>query len=168
MKEVDRRIAECKNGKEFVADPKPYSIINMGREINSEFEDYSPVLNADETEIVFTTRRRDGNLNENVADDNKPYEDIFIANKVGDKWQYAKNIGAPINEKYSDSNLTLSPDGTLLFIYKDDGNGNIFVSEKNKNGSWGTPTPLPGVINSSTRESSVSITADGNILYFAS
>ena len=168
LKEVDRRIQECQNGKEFIADPKPYSISNMGREINSEFEDYGPVLNADETEIIFTTRRRDGNTNENVADDNKPYEDIFVADKSGGKWSSAKNIGPTLNSKFSDSNLTLSYDGQLLFIYKDDGNGDIYVSEKNKNGSWGTPTPLPGIINSSARESSVSISADGNILYFAS
>ena len=168
LKDVDRRIQECKNGKEFIADPKPYSIANMGREINSEFEDYGPVLNADESEIIFTTRRRDGNTNENVADDNKPYEDIFVADLSGGKWSSAKNIGPTLNGQYSDSNLTLSYDGQLLFIYKDDGNGDIFVSEKNKNGSWGEPTPLPGVINSSARESSVSISADDNILFFAS
>ena len=168
MKEVDRRIQECNNGKEFVANPKPYAIRNIGREINSEFEDYAPVLNADETEIIFTTRRRDGNTFENVADDNKPYEDIFVADRSGGSWKRAKNIGPTINGKYSDSNLTLSPDGKLLFIYKDDGNGDIYVSEKNKEGSWGTPTPLPGIINSTFREASVSITADGNTLYFSS
>src|SRR6185295_4444249 len=48
------------------------------------------------------------------------------------------------------------------------GNGDIYVSEKGKNGSWDTPTPLPGIINSSARESSVSISADDNILFFAS
>jgi outer membrane protein OmpA-like peptidoglycan-associated protein len=168
MKDVDRRIQECNNGKEFIADPKPYSITNMGREINSEFEDYGPVLNANESEIIFTTRRRDGNTNENVADDNKPYEDIFVANISGGKWSYAKNIGPMLNGQYSDSNLTLSYDGQLLFIYKDDGNGDIFVSEKAKNGGWEAPTPLPGIINSSARESSVSISADDNILFFAS
>ena len=58
-----------------------FSIVNIGREINSEFEDYAPVLNEAEDEIVFTTRRREDNLNENVFDDNKPYEDIFTAKK---------------------------------------------------------------------------------------
>ncbi len=168
LKDVDRRIQECKNGKEFVADPKPYTITNIGREINSEFEDYGPVISADENEIVFTTRRQDGNTYENVADDNKPYEDIFIATRSGGAWSRAKNIGPPVNTKYFEANLTLSADGNLLFIYRDEGNGDIYVSEKNKDGNWGEPTPLPGVINSSARESSVSITADGNTLYFAS
>ena len=167
MKEVDRKIQECKNGKEFVANPKNFSIVNIGREINSEFEDYGPVLNENETELIFTTRRRDGNLNENVADDNKPYEDIFTSTKSGSSWAVAKNIGNVVNIKFSDSGLALSPDGNTLFIYKDEGNGDIYFSER-KSGVWTSPEALPGIINSSYREASISITKDENILYFSS
>jgi hypothetical protein len=63
---VDRAIYESENGREFVANPGNFSIVNIGREINSEFEDYAPVLNEQENEIVFTSRRREDNLNENV------------------------------------------------------------------------------------------------------
>ncbi|MFM7428994.1 MAG: tetratricopeptide repeat protein, partial [Flammeovirgaceae bacterium] len=142
LKVVDRNIEECKNGKEFVANPQPYSIINMGREINSEFEDYGPVFNADESEVIFTTRRRDGNTYENVAIDNKPYEDVFIAKKVGGSWKKAQNIGLPINSKFGDSNLTLSPDGQTLFLFKDEGNGDIYESERQKDGTWSEPEAL--------------------------
>lgn len=168
MKEVDRRIEECRNGKEFVANPKPFAIKNIGREINSEFEDYAPVLNAEENEIVFTTRRQDGNTYENVADDNKPYEDIFTTKKSGGTWQSAKNIGTGINTRFNDSNLAFSPDGKILFIYKDEGNGDIYYTERKNDGSWSELEALPGIINSSYRESSVSITKDGNYLFFAS
>lgn len=168
MKEVDRRIAECKNGKEFVANPKPFSIVNIGREINSEFEDYAPVLNASEDEIVFTTRRRDGNTYENVAEDNKPYEDIFTTTRSGTNWQKAKNIGPSLNTNSHDSNLAFSPDGNMLFVYKDVGNGDIYFTERKKDGTWSELEALPGIINSTFRESSVSITKDGELLYFAS
>lgn len=167
LKEVERRIAECKNGKEFVSGPKPFAIENIGRDINSEFEDYAPVLTTDESEIVFTTRRRDGNTNENVADDNKPYEDIFYSKKSGDKWSKAQNIG-PINIKFSESSLAFAPDGKTLFVYRDEGNGDIYSTERKSDGTWGELEPLPGIINSSYRESSVSITKDGELLYFAS
>ena len=83
LKEVSYKLEECANGKEYVANPKPFSITNMGPEINSEFDDYAPVVNADETEIIFTTRRREGNLNENVGDDNRPFEDIFVSKQEG-------------------------------------------------------------------------------------
>ncbi len=168
MKEVDRRITECKNGKEFVANPKPFSIVNIGREINSEFEDYAPVLNASEDEIVFTTRRRDGNTYENVADDNKPFEDIFTTTRNGGNWQKAKNIGPSLNTNSHDSNLAFSPDGNMLFVYKDVGKGDIYFTERRKDGTWSELEALPGIINSTYRESSVSITKDGELLYFSS
>ncbi len=168
LKEVERKIKECENGIEFVANPKNFSIVNIGREINSEFEDYGPVLNESESEIVFTTRRRDDNLNEDVAEDNKPWEDIFTTTKSGGKWARAKNIGSIINTKFNDSNLALSADGKTLYIYKDDGNGDIYVSERLADGTWGVPDALPGIINSSYREASVSVTENGDILYFAS
>ena len=169
LKEVERRIEECNNGKEFVANPKPYSIINLGSEINSEYDDYGPVVNSDETEIIFTSRRRDGNVYENVWDDNKPYEDVFVSKKVKDAWTQATNIGPTINTKYNNSNLTLSPSGKMLFIYNDGvGNGDIFYSELKPDSSWSVPKPLVGSINSPYRESSVSMTKDESTIYFAS
>jgi len=168
MKDVDRRIQECQNGKEFVANPKNFSIVNIGREINSEFDDYGPVLNEGESEMVFTTRRRDGNLNENVALDNVPFEDIFTANKSGGAWGRAKNIGTVVNTPTNESSLALSANGKTLFIYRDEGLGDIYFSEKAEDGSWSAPEALPGVINSSYREASISITKDEDILYFSS
>jgi outer membrane protein OmpA-like peptidoglycan-associated protein len=168
LKEVERRIIECKNGKEFVANPKNYSIINIGSKINSEFDDYAPVLNEKEDEIVFTTRRREGNTNENVADDNLPYEDVFNTKKVGANWSVAKNIGTSVNTKFNDSNLAMSADSKTLFLYKDEGNGDIYFSDRQPNGSWSVPKALPGVINSTYRESSISISRNGKTIYFAS
>lgn len=165
---VDRKIYECSNGKEFVANPSNYSIVNLGREINSEFDDYAPVINENEDELVFTSRRRDGNLNEDVADDNKPYEDIFISSKKDDKWTRAKNISNKVNTPFNDSNLALSADGKTLFIYKDENAGDVYISTRQADGSWAVPQPLPGDVNSNYRETSVSLSQDGTKLYFAS
>lgn len=168
METLDKSIVECMNGKELVADPGNFSIVNIGREINSEFEDYGPVLNEAEDEIIFTTRRRDGNLNPNVADDNKPYEDIFISQKPNGSWSYAENIGDRINTPYHDSNLALSADGKTLYILKDEGGGDIYYCNQLSNGGWGPPVPLPGIINSSFEEKSITISKDGKTLYFSS
>ncbi|MBA4054770.1 MAG: hypothetical protein C0490_08670 [Marivirga sp.] len=165
---VDRGIFECENGKEFISKPGNFSIVNIGREINSEFEDYAPVLNENEDEIVFTTRRREDNLNENVFDDNKPYEDIFTAKKTGGTWAYAKNIGPIVNNPYHDSNVALSADGNTLFLFKDEGGGDIFYCERQPGGEFGAPVPMPGIINSSFEEKSVTISNDEKTLYFSS
>jgi outer membrane protein OmpA-like peptidoglycan-associated protein len=169
VKEVNRRIEECNNGKEFVANKKSFSIVNLGSGINSEYDDYAPVVNADETEIIFTTRRKDGNINDNVWDDNKPYEDIFVSTKEGGTWTAAKNIGTSLNTRFNNSNLTLSPTGNMLFVYKDGiGDGDIFFSERQPDRTWSIPKPLVGTINSSFRESSASITKDESTIYFSS
>jgi outer membrane protein OmpA-like peptidoglycan-associated protein len=165
---VDRHIYECQNGKEFVASPGNFSIVNIGREINSEYEDYGPVLNESEDEIVFTTRRREDNLNQNVADDNKPWEDIFYSKKSNGTWGYAKNIGEPVNKATHDSNLALSADGGTLFIFSDDGGGDIYYTERKDDGTWGPPIPMPGIINSSFEEKSITISKDEKTLYFVS
>jgi outer membrane protein OmpA-like peptidoglycan-associated protein len=165
---VRRNIFECQNGKNYVANPVNYSIINLGSEINSEFEDYAPVLNEDETEIIFTSRRRDGNLNRNVDSDNKPYEDIFTAKKRGGAWTKAQNIGAPINTNFHDSNLSLSRDGQTLFLYYSVNNGDIFYSNLQRNGTWSAPVPLPGLVNSRFAETSISISSDESTIYFSS
>jgi outer membrane protein OmpA-like peptidoglycan-associated protein len=165
---VDRAIFECENGKEFVSRPGNFSIVNIGREINSEFEDYAPVLNENEDEIVFTTRRREDNLNQNVFDDNKPYEDIFTSKKAGAVWAYAKNLGPVVNNPYHDSNVALSADGNTLFLFKDEGGGDIFYCERAAGGEYGAPVPMPGIINSSFEEKSVTISRDEKTLYFSS
>ena len=126
------------------------------------------MLNEKEDEIIFTSRRRDGNLNENVFSDNKPFEDIFISTKANGKWARATNIGRTINIPNHNSNLAISPDGKTLFTYRDDNGGDIFVSELKADNTWSSPKPLPGIINSPDMESSVSITPDGSTLYFAS
>ena len=165
---VERGIRECENGKLYVDNPGNYSIVNIGREINSEFDDYGPVMNEREDEIVFTSRRREDNSNENVDVDNLPYEDIFTAKKTAGKWAFATNVGPPVNTLYHESNLAMSPDGSTLFIYNDVGGGDIMACERHPDGTWGPPIGMPGVINSSYQEKSITISKDEKTLFFVS
>ncbi|HEU5292579.1 MAG TPA: OmpA family protein [Cyclobacteriaceae bacterium] len=166
LADTDRRIAECEKGKELVSNPHGYSIVNIGSQVNSEYDDYGPVINEDETELIFTSRRRDGNSNQDVADDNKPYEEIFISRKENGAWAQATAL-AEVNSASHESTLALSADGNTLFIYKDENRGDVYVSEK-KGNAWSEPVPLPGLINSSYEENSVTISRDEKTLYFSS
>jgi len=166
--EVDRRIFECKNGKEYYSHPGNYRLENAGGLINSEWDDFSPVLNADETMMVFTTKRQDGNLNQNVGDDLFYFEDIFISSKQDGKWLLAENIGPVINHEYHDSNLALSADGKELYIFRDVNNGDVYYSEYRPDGSWSKPVALDPPINSSFTENSFSVSPDGSLAVFSS
>ncbi len=167
---VDRRIFECQNGSEFIAYPEGYSIVNIGPRINSEWHDFAPVLNEDQTTMIFTTRRKQGNLNQDVHTDNFPFEDIFISQQSDSGWLPASNIGKSINTLYHDSNIALSADGKKLYLYKDieDGTSDIFVSELKTDSIWSTPVSVGENINSEFSEKSLSVSSDGTTLFFSS
>ncbi|MGI9543240.1 MAG: OmpA family protein, partial [Cyclobacteriaceae bacterium] len=167
---VERRIYECENGKEFTAYPEGYSIVNVGTQINSEWHDFAPVLNEDQSTIIFTTRRKLGNLSEDVHTDNFSYEDIFIAQYQDTAWSQAANIGTTINTPFHDSNIALSADGRQLYLYKDieDGTSDIYYSELGADSVWSRPQPVSGDVNSDFTEKSLSMSPDGGTLVFSS
>ncbi|WP_053404018.1 OmpA family protein [Persicobacter sp. CCB-QB2] len=166
---VDRKIYECENGKKFMVNPSHWTIVNLGENINSDSYDFAPVFNEDETLIIFTSRRQDGNLNENVDKDNFYFEDIYYSRKVNGQWEPAKNIGTNVNTRFHDSNLALSADGQTLFIYRDSNGGDIYYSTYNETeDDWSEPLPVEGRVNTSFSENSISISPDGNTLFFSS
>jgi outer membrane protein OmpA-like peptidoglycan-associated protein len=103
-----------------------------------------------------------------VFEDNKPWEDIFYATKNGGAWLKAQNIGSPVSAPNHESTLFMSPDGKTLYIYKDDGAGDIFVATKKPDGKWGAPESFTDINTADYTETSMSITPDGKVLYFAS
>jgi outer membrane protein OmpA-like peptidoglycan-associated protein/tetratricopeptide (TPR) repeat protein len=169
MENIKKYIEECSYAKKLVAAPVNVKIRNLGNKINTEAEEYVPVITADESTIIFTSRRSStlgGNLDNNLGD---YYEDIFVAEKVDGKWTEAANIGAPINSERHDATVGLSIDGQKLLIYRDDekGIGNILISEK-KGNTWSEPEKLPSPINSKYQETSACFSYDENSIYFVS
>jgi outer membrane protein OmpA-like peptidoglycan-associated protein/tetratricopeptide (TPR) repeat protein len=165
---AEKHIEECFIGADLVGAPLNYNITNVGPNINSEWPDYGPSVNQDETLIVFTSRRPDGNLNQDVFEDNFPYEEIFIATMDNDRWEKATNISDIINTPFFESSLTISDDGQELYIYLDENRGDVYFSEKINNDVWSKPVPIPGEVNTGNKETSVALSPDGNIMFFAS
>jgi hypothetical protein len=99
--------------------------------------------------------------------DNKPFEEIFISRKENGKWTAAKNL-EEVNTPYHESTVALSADGNKLFLYRDDNRGDFYVSDRQSNGTWSRPVTLPGLVNSSYEENSISISKDEKILFFSS
>ncbi len=173
-KEIDRYIAICNNGKELFKRPQIITINNLGDSVNSEYPDYAPVISADESTIIFTTRRKGGTTDE-LTDDNQYYEDIFISSKnKNGEWGRAKQIGSNINTPGHEASIGLSADGQQLFIYRstfdknDNGKGDIYKSDLNGD-VWTVPQKLGSDINTpESWETSAALSADGQTLYFVS
>lgn len=165
---INRRILECTNAKDLIGKPAQYSIIPLGENINSVWPDYAPVVNKDETVMIFTSRRQEGNSSPDVDRDNFFFEDVFISRKEGGEWGPAQNIGAPINTEYHDSNIALSADGKRLYLYKDTRMGDVFYSDFDGE-QWSAPKFLTDKINSSIySENSVSETSSEDMMLYTS
>ena len=56
IKELNHEIEQCNFGKEAVKKPKDVTVANLGDSINSKFPDFAPIISADESMIIFTSR----------------------------------------------------------------------------------------------------------------
>jgi outer membrane protein OmpA-like peptidoglycan-associated protein/tetratricopeptide (TPR) repeat protein len=168
LKMLDRRLYECANGVEFMESPVDVKIESLGTTLNSTYADFAPVISADEKIMIFTSRRP-GSTGELLDENGEFYEDIYISKKVNGEWSTPKNIGANINTDGHDAGVALSADGSELFIYKDDGAGDIYYCKQRPDGSWSKPLPIEGAVNSRTsKENAAALSPDGNTLFFAS
>lgn len=174
QKDIDYWVNCCNNAKMLMESPVDCKIVNLGDSINSPYPDYSPVISADESEILFTSRRptrfdstRDVN--------NSYYEDIWIsyAKPNDGGWAAAQNAGPTINTAGNEATVSLSPDGQQLILYRDNsqGDGNLYVSYLD-GVQWSYPDNIdsaaPGVVNSPSWEPSACLSPDKKTLFFVS
>lgn len=164
---IEEEISLSEQGIKLMKDPIEITVTNLGRVINSKYKDHSPVFSADESVLIFTSRR-EGSTGGLKSYDNRYYEDIYISYKQNGIWSEPVSIGENINTKGHEATIGLSADGQKLYIYRDDnGDGNIYISELNGN-VWSKPKKLGNTINTRYRETHATVSADGNRLYFTS
>ncbi len=167
LKDADRKISMCRIGLELTSSPVKVKIENMGKDLNSPYGDYSPVITADQSTMIFTSRRKESTGGQ-TYDGGRYFEDIYISNFNGSTWSKSQNIGSPINSNDNEATVGISPDGQQILIYKDDnGDGNIYSTTLNGE-VWSKPVKLNSNINSKHWEPSAFISADGNSIYFTS
>ncbi len=172
---VNVYLRQCLTAKNLMANPVNVKVNNLGKNINSIFVDASPSITADGQTLVYTSRRKE-NVGGKIDIANEDYyDDVYVAkyNSETKTWNKSENIGSPINTEFHDANLSISPDGNQIFIYKNQLNetksGDIYVSTKKSDDTWGKPKSIDDEnVNSTYFESSASITSDGNTLYFVS
>ncbi len=169
QKKVNKHILECELGKSYLAERTRAFIDNIGKTVNSRYPDYGPLISADESVLIFTSRRETSMGGELSEIDQDFFEDIYISYNDGNEWTEPANMGAPINTDIHDATVNLTADGQKLFIYKDlgynKGAGDIFECKLEGN-EWSKPKKLPKAINSDFHESSACYSHDGKRIYF--
>ncbi|HEX6224525.1 MAG TPA: OmpA family protein [Chryseolinea sp.] len=162
---ADEKIAECHIADSLSQNELNVIIENLGEGVNTPYNDYSPIISADGSTLIFTSNRTDDPAK---AKANANFEDIFVSYKEGTKWSVPKPISKNINIKYNDAAASLSPDGKTLFLYYEEGEGDIYTSTRNGD-EWSEAKPLNKNINTALFwETCASVSPDGKKLFFAS
>jgi outer membrane protein OmpA-like peptidoglycan-associated protein len=166
--EIDKQIAINTTAQEFTKDSAKVLIVNFGDSVNSAFPDYNPVISADESTLIFSSRRPESTGDGDVTDEGLYMEDIYVSyKKANGKWTKAKSISSRINTADDEGCIGMSPDGQQLFVYKNVNGGDIYYSNM-EGETWSALYPLSSNINSTSLETNVSISVDGNTIYFVS
>ena len=165
---VKKYIAECENALEIKKKNVRALIDNAGPTINSKYDDYNPVLSADGSVMVYTSRRGEDNDLKSLVD-HKFFEDIYESKKEGKNWGEAVNIGNPVNTKWNDAAVSISEDGQKMVIYRGRKDGGDLYSANLKGSRWGNIHDLTHKVNKGdSHESSVCFNTDGSRMYFVS
>jgi outer membrane protein OmpA-like peptidoglycan-associated protein len=165
--DVRKKMEECDNGKLLCQTPVRVFVDNLGSTINTKYPEYRPEINADETQLFYTSRMPATSKAEIDPKDGETYEDIFVSYYRNGAWSTSASIGAPINTKSHDATAGLSPDGQTLYVYRTNDNGDLYQTHLTNN-VWSKPQRMSDKINSDGKETGISVSPDGKVIYFVS
>jgi tetratricopeptide (TPR) repeat protein len=154
--------------------------LSLMGDVNSGYNDYSPVFTADGKRIYFTSRRANTTGGMMNPDDQEYFEDVYtgVWNSKMLRFDSISNNVERINSAGFESMSWLSKDGlhaivtinnTATSAKKVTGSSDISEVEFTKKGKWNVPKVISNKsINTSFFEGSATLTADGNTMYFVS
>jgi len=168
-------LSQVNHAKELMAKPVDVKIADLDDAINSEYDDKNPSITADGKTMIFTSRRPGKSSALDVEGDKKYFEDIYLSrwDSIKKTWSDAELLPGNINTEGHDACTSISPDGKLIFIYKNDmegesRGGDIYYSKLSSSGKWGTPVSMGKPINTTFFEGGACISPDGSSIYFVS
>jgi hypothetical protein len=92
---------------------------NLGRSINSEYNDFDAFISRDESYLIFSSSNRPGGYGSG---------DLYISFMRKDgSWDKAQNMGKTINSSFMEYCPKVSPDGKYFFFTSGrSGNGDVY------------------------------------------
>lgn len=165
-------LIQCEVAKKLMLNPKKIKVINLGKEINTSFPEYSPFVSLDGSALYLTSRRSwDESSTEQFKDPtlNEYHEDIYVSfmDSVG-KWTAPKRLDFCEDER-NEASVSVSPDERRVYIYQDNmGAGDIFYTDFKSNSFQEIKGLELPEVNSASWETHCTMTIDGLNLYFVS
>ena len=162
---VKKELMECKSAKELMENPARVWIENVNA-LNTEFDDYSASISADESVMIFNSRKQ-GTTGNGKNQNDEYFADMYISYYENGDWTSARQMNATLNSNGDDECVALSGDAQRLFMVRENaGSKDIFKSELNGS-DWTTLKSLDmHSINSEYNETFASFSHDNIKIYF--
>lgn len=161
------------NAQYYYSKPTGAKIINLGDSINTIDEEYVPVITTDESMMVYTyagPKSKGGRVNAlgEISDVGIFMEDAYVSYKNNDAFSSPKALDN-INTNTNDAAISLSPDGTILYVFRDNGDDHGDIYQSHLIGDdFTAPEKIKGQVNSFSWDGHCSVSADGKMMYFSS
>ena len=161
--EIQQKIDNCNFAIEAQLHPIDFHPEKMNSAINSNADEYWPVISLDQKKLVFTRLVKSGGLG--------GQEDFYISEKDSSGWERAVPV-SDINTSLNEGAEILSADGKLMFFTacnRRDGKGScdIYYSRLIA-GKWTNPKNAGAPVNSAAWEAQPGFSSDNRFLYFSS
>ncbi len=166
MKKLEYEIQICHNANFFIQHPVDISVKNMGPEVNSMYDDHSPLVCVSENELFFTSRRNWSKLS--LLPDGQYAEKIYSVPLSAKNWESARLLKVFFKQNEHESAASLSPDGEDMVLFRNDVHGKSLYISHFDGKKWSDPEKLPYPINSFAQETHGSLSVDKSTLFFTS
>jgi hypothetical protein len=152
---INQQIKACENAKKLIETPIHFSEENLGELINDDKDNFNPVVSYDGKTLAFMVSL-------------KFYDAIMVSRLKNNKWGAPANI-TPDLETDGDMYISsLSEDGNVLYLSKDDDYDSDIYMSRFDGTKWLPVEKLNKNINTKYWESHGYVSSDGSMFIFAS
>ena len=166
---ANKGIKEAEFREYAIANPIPFTPQNMGKMINTPYDEYLPALTADEQTLVITRKEPRKSTTTAMTPEE---EDFYISTlDTNGNWTMAERVSEPLNSNDNEGAQCISQDGRFIVftICGEGGLGSCDLYWSKKIGDrWSKPRNLGAAVNSRYWDSQPSFSIDGKTLYFTS
>jgi len=169
LRSQEEVLVQCENANLHYLEGR-VEAFNLGVDLNTQYSEYNPVFVSNSRHLYYASRHDSSTGEEIYGVDRQFYEDILMAEQVGEKFLAGASVFdadslAPFdNTEEHDAPVFVSGDDSIFIFYRDQ---KLWMSTLTDSG-YTESVELPKEINRGRYQRHASLTADKKTIFFSS